>query len=225
MSAFNGSGTFVISGVGLPFVTGTTISSTVANQLNTDLATGLSECITKDGQTTPTANIKLGGYKLTGVGAATAAGDALSFGGANGAGGLVGTATNDNATAGYLGEFISASATGVSVSAVVANITSVSLTAGDWDVCGVIGYTSTGGAAATSFSAGITTTSATLPAFSTGGLIETSAAFSANLGNNLPFSPVRFSLAGTTTIYMVGAATFSGGTITGSGYLRARRVR
>jgi hypothetical protein len=80
MSAFNGSGTFVISGVGLPFVTGTTISSTVANQLNTDLATGLSTCITKDGQTTPTNNIPMGNFKLTGVGAPTAPGDALSYG-------------------------------------------------------------------------------------------------------------------------------------------------
>lgn len=57
MSAFNGSGTFVISGSGLPYVTATTISSTVANQLNTDLATGLSAVITKDGQTTTTGVI------------------------------------------------------------------------------------------------------------------------------------------------------------------------
>lgn len=80
MSAFNGTGTFVISGTGLPFVTGTTISSTVANQLNTDLATGLSTTLTKDGQSTPTGNIKMGGFKLTGLGAPTASGDALSFG-------------------------------------------------------------------------------------------------------------------------------------------------
>lgn len=79
MSAFNGSGSFVISGSGLPYVAGTTISSTVANQLNTDLATGLSTCITKDGQSLPTANIPMGGFKLTGLAAATAAGDALSY--------------------------------------------------------------------------------------------------------------------------------------------------
>ncbi len=35
--------------------------------------------ITKDGQTTPTANIPLGGFKLTGLGAATTNGDALRF--------------------------------------------------------------------------------------------------------------------------------------------------
>src|SRR4051812_19417445 len=55
MSAYNGSGTFVITGTGLPYVTGTTISSTVVNQVNTDLATGLSTAICKDGQTTTTA--------------------------------------------------------------------------------------------------------------------------------------------------------------------------
>lgn len=57
MSAFNGSGTFVIVGAGLPVVPGTTISSTVANQLNADLATGLSTCITRDGQSVTTASI------------------------------------------------------------------------------------------------------------------------------------------------------------------------
>src|SRR5215472_18384308 len=80
MSAFNGSGQFVITGTGLPFTTGTVISSTVVNQLNTDLAAGLSNCICKDGQSTPTNNIPMGGFKLTGLGAATTLGDALSYG-------------------------------------------------------------------------------------------------------------------------------------------------
>src|SRR6478752_6019531 len=57
MSGFNGTGTFVVSGTGLPYVVNTVIDETVANQLNTDLATGLSTCITKDGQTTTTQRI------------------------------------------------------------------------------------------------------------------------------------------------------------------------
>ena len=40
--------------------------------------------MTKDGQTTPTANIKLGGYRLINVGDAITAGDALIYGGALG---------------------------------------------------------------------------------------------------------------------------------------------
>jgi hypothetical protein len=74
--SYNGSGTFNINSAGTPYVNGTVISSTAANALNNDLATGLSTAITKDGQTTPTANIPLGGFKITGLGAGTVASDA-----------------------------------------------------------------------------------------------------------------------------------------------------
>ena len=74
--SYNGSGTFVLNTTGLPYVTGTGISSTAANALNNDLATGLSTCLTKDGQTTPTANIPLGNFKITNLGAGTVASDA-----------------------------------------------------------------------------------------------------------------------------------------------------
>lgn len=53
--SFNGSGTFNINSTGNPVVTGTTISSTWANALTADLATGLTTTICKDGQTTTTA--------------------------------------------------------------------------------------------------------------------------------------------------------------------------
>ena len=78
MSGFNGSGTFQISSVGLPYVSGTTISSSVANTLNTDLAAGLSNCITKDGQQVLTANIPFNNYKITGLGVGSAATDSAS---------------------------------------------------------------------------------------------------------------------------------------------------
>jgi len=77
--SFNGSGTFNINSPGQPVVTNTVISSTSFNQLTADLATGLSTAITKDGQTTPTANIPLGGYKVTGLGNGTAAADAVNY--------------------------------------------------------------------------------------------------------------------------------------------------
>lgn len=75
---FNGSGIFTLV-TGNPVITGTTISSTTQNNTTSDFATGLSTCLTKDGQTTPTANIPLGGNKLTGLGAATTNGDAVRF--------------------------------------------------------------------------------------------------------------------------------------------------
>lgn len=78
--SFNGSGTFLVNTAGQPVVINTVISNTVFNALTADLATGLSTCITKDGQTALTANIPWGGYKITGLGAPTTSGDALSFG-------------------------------------------------------------------------------------------------------------------------------------------------
>jgi hypothetical protein len=55
MSGFDGNGNFLISGAGLPFVSGTTISSSVVNTLNNAFATGLTTAICKDGQSTCTA--------------------------------------------------------------------------------------------------------------------------------------------------------------------------
>jgi len=77
--SYNGSGTFQINTAGQPVVTGTVISSTAFNSLTSDLATGLSTAITKDGQTTVTANIPMSNFKITGLGAATAAADAVRF--------------------------------------------------------------------------------------------------------------------------------------------------
>jgi len=55
--SYNGSGTFNINTTGQPVVAGTVISSSAFNALTTDLATGLTTAITKDGQTTTTARI------------------------------------------------------------------------------------------------------------------------------------------------------------------------
>ena len=55
--SFNGSGTFVVNSSGQPVVTGTVISSTAFNALTADLATGLSTCVTKDGQTATTVRV------------------------------------------------------------------------------------------------------------------------------------------------------------------------
>ena len=80
--SYNGSGVFVINSTGQPFADGQTATATVMNALTADLGTGLTTALTKDGQSTPTADIKLGGFKLTGIGTATTTGDALSYGSA-----------------------------------------------------------------------------------------------------------------------------------------------
>ena len=78
--AYNGAGLFNLYSPGNPVVTGTTITSTWANNTLSDIATGLSTCITKDGQTAVTHAIPMAGYRITDVGDATLAGDALNKG-------------------------------------------------------------------------------------------------------------------------------------------------
>lgn len=74
--SFNGSGSFALV-AGNPVVTGTVISSTTHNNTMSDIATnGLSNCITKDGQTTVTQNIPFNSKRLTGIAAGTALTDA-----------------------------------------------------------------------------------------------------------------------------------------------------
>ena len=66
----NGSGTFTLP-AGNPVTTGTTISSTWANTTLSDIGSALTGSISTDGQTTPVANLPMGGFAHTGVGNAT----------------------------------------------------------------------------------------------------------------------------------------------------------
>jgi len=70
----NGSGSYSLPS-GNPVVTGTAISSTVQNNTMSDIATALTASIAKDGQTTPTANLPMGGFKHTGAANGSAATD------------------------------------------------------------------------------------------------------------------------------------------------------
>ena len=69
--ARNGAGTYVLP-AGNPVVTGTTISSTWANNTLNDLGTAITQSIAYDGQTTPVANLPMGNYAHTGVADAVA---------------------------------------------------------------------------------------------------------------------------------------------------------
>ena len=75
---YNGSGTFTLPS-GNPVVTGTTISSVTTNNTNNDIANGLSNAVTRNGQSPPTANLPMGGFHLTGLSAGAASGDSVSF--------------------------------------------------------------------------------------------------------------------------------------------------
>lgn len=75
----NGSGTYTLP-AGNPVVTGTTISSTVHNTTMSDLATGITNSLAKDGQTVPTTNLPMGTYRHTGVGNGVARTDYAALG-------------------------------------------------------------------------------------------------------------------------------------------------
>jgi hypothetical protein len=84
----NASGVYALP-AGNPVVDGTEIEASWANDTLSDIGNELTNSIDKGGRTTPTANLPLGNFKLTGLGAATTAGDAVRFEQAN----LVGTST------------------------------------------------------------------------------------------------------------------------------------
>lgn len=138
---------------------------------------------------------------------------------------ITGTNTNDSAAAGYIGEVISLGATGVALtSGVNANILSVSLTPGDWDVFGNVLYSPAATTSVTNFTASINTTSATLgPAVTRMAYACPAFVPNAFMGWPVPFS--RISLAALTTVYLVAQATFTVSTMTGAGSIFARRSR
>jgi hypothetical protein len=140
---------------------------------------------------------------------------------------ILGTGTNDSASAGYVGEYVSsnipnASATSLS-NGTAKNVTSISLTAGDWDIFGNIFFSGIG-ITNPSYYAWTSITSATLPDNSLLSYSSTVIAVTAiAAGLTCPF--LRVSIASTTTVYLSAQANFSAGTATACGSIFARRRR
>ena len=142
--------------------------------------------------------------------------------------GIVGTTTNDNANVGAVGEVISSNVTTpvTMTTATGTNITSISLTAGDWDVSGEVWFViGTGGA--TQIQGAISAISATNPSASAVGASRTflAIAFPASTNQNIGVRTCRVSLAATTTYYLVAVVNFPSGTCTAAGNIWARRAR
>ncbi len=146
--------------------------------------------------------------------------------------GIVGTTTNNNAAASYVGEFISsvvlAGAAVAITTSTSTDITTIALTAGDWDVWGTLWTNPAAGTITTSVAVGVATTSATLPPTSAIGQatqhirgISTAATEICILNSGT----TRMSLAAPTTIYLVGFISFTTSTMSAFGSLCARRVR
>lgn len=137
---------------------------------------------------------------------------------------LVGTSTNDNAAAGSVGEYVSGSATSVSLSNGTAkNITSISLTAGDWDCWGSVQIAPSG--TMTVIAGGINTTTATFNTASSAFAQLNLSGWTAGGTNAFSVGQLRLSLSGTTTVFLIAQSNFSTGTTSGNGYIGARRVR
>lgn len=77
---FNGSGTYVRSySWASEAAAGNPISSSKMDTEDNGFATGLSNCVTRDGQSPALNNLPMGGYRITGIGNATQPTDALNM--------------------------------------------------------------------------------------------------------------------------------------------------
>ena len=127
-----------------------------------------------------------------------------------------------SASAGQVGEVLSATGTSTSLTTSTATqLVSLSLTAGDWEVSGSAQIVPTG-ATYTSISIGINTATPTVPVFPDRYQLVGSVS-----GGDQHVSPPkkRVNVSSTTTVYLNLSAGFSGGTSTAIGYLFARRIR
>lgn len=139
--------------------------------------------------------------------------------------GIVGTATNNNAASGYVGEYIEKivlAAAGVSLTtATPADVLSQIIPAGDWDISASVSILATGNNL-TITSGWTSLSSATVPDVALYNFSANTGAFS-SWGSNTPI--LRVSIAAPTTVYLSCEATFGAGTAKASGKLSARRIR
>ena len=139
---------------------------------------------------------------------------------------VLGTSTNDNAITGYVGELVSSQVANASAVSLAnntpKNVTTITLTAGDWDVEGHVYNAFSVGATLTSSWCSLT--SATTPDASIRSGTGMASALMGNQGNTTPLLRVSVS-AGSTTVYLSTIALFASGTGAASGIIQARRVR
>lgn len=142
-----------------------------------------------------------------------------------------GETSTGSAAAGFVGEYIistvvSGSAIGLTAST-AANVTSLTLTAGDWDVYGFCGFIPAATTSMTQYALSTSTTTGALDATTPFALTKFSQAANvpAGLDSELFCGPVRFSVSGSTPVFLVARAIFTVSTMTAYGSIRARRVR
>lgn len=137
-------------------------------------------------------------------------------------GGITGLTTGVAAAAGIVGQILETTGSGTALTtATDANIASLALTAGEWDVMAVIQYVSTGNM--NGYQGGLTTSASAYGAFQTQTRSAVSFNASATIIREVPVQRLRLSASG--TVYLRAQSTFSSGGVTATGYIRAERVR
>lgn len=140
---------------------------------------------------------------------------------------IVGASNGSDAATGNLGEYKSrvvTSSSSVSLtSTVTANVDSITLTAGDWDLTGIVKF-ELSGATTTDMRSGFDFASATMGNDSM--FIQKPFNFNSITNTYSDALPtVRISISSTTKVYFVAQSTFSAGAVSVYGNIRARRVR
>lgn len=136
--------------------------------------------------------------------------------------GIVGTPTNNNTAAGNVGEYVESISGSVSVTTSITNVTSITLTAGDWDISGLISANSAV-TANTFFALFISTTTAS-SAGTVLGYDQIYGNFSGTGGLGcLAIPRKRVSISGSTTYYL--NAQMGSATQALMGTINARRMR
>jgi hypothetical protein len=141
---------------------------------------------------------------------------------------VVGTATNDNADNGYIGQYFSASVvqgSAVSLStATPKTVTSILLTAGDWDVTAIGSIT--GASTGTEFDVAISTTTNSLTGTVLGNSrCQTPTVSLAGADATLMIPSFRVSIPSAATYYLIVQETFTIGSPAAYGRISARRAR
>lgn len=238
-SPVTSSGTLAVSlsGTALPTANGgtgqTSLNSTVFTTLFETIATTGGDLIYGGASGAPTRLANgTAGQVLQSAGSTSAPTWSSSIGPTTGMS-VVGTNTNNNAATGIVGEFVSANPS-VDVtpgsSGTVVNFTSISLTAGDWEVDGTVSLATGGTSAISQLSAFVTLTSATIDSAAQGAFFQDlRGSYNASSTYLFPVGTRRISIGSTTTVYLAGTIVYSvlGGAVFNHNgiVLRARRVR
>ena len=144
--------------------------------------------------------------------------------------GIAGTTLADSANAGSVGEYVTSTVllgsavaltTGVAI-----NVTSISLTAGDWNVWGTVAFAPAGTTTVSAISGSISTTTGTMATVPGGGSsFALATTLTTGAAQSHPVGMTRISVAATTTVFLVAQSSFAVSTNAAYGIINARRIR